>query len=483
MASSRTTTSPIRLSPAGLQIVQNDPKLIQSCIKMASPHGFREFLNYWHFLDQDTGIDRVLGDVLWDAQEEFVATATREDWIFFLKARQLGETTIECAFDGWVARWRDVNGRVHVFSKRDEEAIELLDRVKYGIDSLPEWMQLPKIRVTTHELQLDASTLDEDGNPVADRRMVKAYPADKNPSRSATCTHAHLDEWTFMGDPRRVWQAVEPSAAGTVHFVTTGEGPQNYTSEFWLRCLAGDVKTRKGDPVHPCFIGALGRPDRSEEWLRAKKAGMDEASFNWEYPTSWEQALSGGGDFVFRSSDIYVAREDSRGLSEPQPGRKYAKGADIGRHQDAAVIVVLDITEDVFDVVYYKRMREATYPEIQLELEQVHKKYRGPLGVEKNAAGEAVIENLKLHEEIIKRAKFVTSPSSKARIISQLNLQLQNQLLRWDPDACSQLDAEMRGYQTPDDNIVQDSVMALAIALEYAPQGYEIGKLAGTWQM
>ena len=62
-----------------------------------------------------------------------------------------------------------------------------------------------------------------------------------------TDTHAHLDEWAFMGDPRRVWQAVEPAAAGTVHMLTTGEGPQNWTATFWRACIAGDQRNRRDE--------------------------------------------------------------------------------------------------------------------------------------------------------------------------------------------------------------------------------------------
>ena len=90
--------------------------------------------------------------------------------------------------------------------------------------------------------------------------------------------------------------------------------------------------------------------------------------------------------------------------------------------------------------------------------------------IEDNAAGQAVRENLKLPEHQV--IGFTTSPSSKARIIQQLNVALQNWVIKWDPNECPQLDAEMRGYQLPDDNVEQDSVMALAIALEHAPQAH-----------
>lgn len=458
------------------QLQRRRMRVLDDCTR-----SFRYFLDFWHFLDQDSGQDRILGEVLWPAQEEFVTTAQEHNWVFFLKARQLGETTIACAFDGWVARFRDNNGRVHVFSKRDEEAVELLDRVKYGLTHLPEWMQLDVKRDTTHEFVLDADHRNrETGEFVSDRRMVKAYPADKNPARGATCTHAHLDEWTFMGDPRRVWQAVESNSAGSVHFVTTSEGPTNYTSHFWRKCMAGDVVDRQLNPVYPCFISALMRPDRDPAYV-AKKKLEDPMAGAWEYALTWEEALSAGGDTMFRSSDVNTAGTDFRGLSDPKPGRKYAWGCDVGRHKDACVITVLDVTEDVFDVVFYKRMREASYPDIQRELERVRNKYRGPYKIEKNAAGEAVIENLNVGIEEQKEAKFATTNASKARILQQLALQLQNQQIRWDPLECSQLDAEVRGYQIPDDNIIQDSVISLALAIEAAPAAYDIGKVVGVY--
>lgn len=465
------------IAPAWSDYVLTDEERFHEALWSAN--SFRYFLNHWHFLDQDSGQDRILGEVLWPAQEEFVNVAENQNWVFFLKARQLGETTIACAFDGWVQRFRDDNARIHVFSKRDEEAIELLDRIKYGLTHLPEWMQLPVVRETTHEYVIDASYRKEGTQEfITDHRRSKAYPADKNPARSATSTHSHLDEWTFMGDPRRVWQAVESNSAGTVHFVTTSEGPTNYTSHFWRKCMAGEVRDRQMRPVYPCFISALMRPDRDPAYVAAKKL-EDPMAGAWEYALTWEEALSAGGDTMFRSSDVDVCGTDFRGLMQPKPGRKYAWGCDVGRHKDACVITVLDVTEDVFDVVYYNRMREATYPAIQRELENVRRQYRGPYKIEKNSAGEAVIENLNIPLEEQKEAKFATTNASKARILSQLHLQIQNQMIRWDPLECSQLDAEVRGYQLPDDNIIQDSVISLSLALEAAPGAYSVGRVLG----
>lgn len=424
---------------------------------------FRFFLNYWWFVPEGQSA-RCLGDGLWEAQDIFAKQAMLHNWIFFLKARQLGESTIECAFDAWRLRFGGPNSRVHITSRTDVEAKGLLDDVVYGLNRLPDWMKLPTNRETTTEYIYDAGENDE--------RTIHAYPS-SSPGRGETCTHAHVDEWADMINPTRAWSAVEPSVApgGTCHIVTTGMGPQNYTSQYWRKCLSGDT----GDhAVFPCFVDALKRPDRTPEWYAAaRRAQPDEAEFLREYPMKWEDALSGGGEFVFTGPEVDAASRDARGcIDRAQPGRKYVKGWDIGRHQDAAVCVVLDVTEDVHDVIYYLRLRENTYPQIQLNIEAVDRLFPGPNGVEKNAAGEAVIENLNWPEQKAEDAKFTTSQASKARIIMQVKLGLQNQQLKWNAEQLPQLDNEVRGYQLPDDNVVQDSMMALAIAEEFAAKAH-----------
>jgi hypothetical protein len=334
----------VPLTLAGLLHVQSSPDDLEYLIRVAGD--FRAFLDRWHFRDQERGAIRVLGEVLWPAQEEFVRTTaaaeacdpqTGKDWVFFLKARKLGETTIACAYDAWVLRFRDTNARVHLFSRREDAARELLVAVKEGLEQLPAWLQLPVTRSTADVYELRVGP--------DDRRLAKAYPADNETAVESSCTHGHVDEWARTGNPQKVWQAIEPTMAGSCHIVTTGLGPMNYSSTYWQRCLAGDARH------HPCFIGALARPDRTKAWLNAQRSGMDEQQFRQEYPMTWQDALSGGGDFIFTQTELEQAATDFRGLRAAQPGHTYVTAWDIGRYQDAAVGIVLDITEDIHDVV------------------------------------------------------------------------------------------------------------------------------------
>lgn len=474
---------PLRVIPVHPEYqaaIRDDPAKSEAITRAAT--SFREFLRYWYFVDSRTGEVRLLGEELWPGQEDFVQAMSNDEFIYALKARKLGFTTLEVAYDGWVVRFRDRNARVHLFSRRQDAAQELLGAVYFGLKRLPSYMTLPVVTKTKSEIKFDAGAYPPNGDvnaPFAewlpDERMVKAYPADEETAVEATCTHGHVDEWARMGNPRKVWQAIEATMAGSCHVITTGMGPQNYSGQYWLRALKGDTR------FNPFFVGALNRPDRDKKWLASKKKEMDELEFRREYAMRWEDALYGGGEFVFNPKWLDVATDETRGPTKARKGRKYIKAWDIGRHQDSAVGIVLDVTDTVVDVVAYFRYKGLEYPMLQRKIEAVHGSYPGYTVIEDNAAGEAVRENLTLPPRQV--IGFKTTPNSKARIIEGLKIGFQQQVIRYDADAWPQLDTELRGYMLPDDQIVQDSVMTLAIGYDTAPKAHSYGKLGSviTW--
>jgi len=480
-------TRSIVVDPAHLGDIKKDRAKLNAIIEASET--FWGFLPYWKFVDQERNEVKSLGDELWPGQEIFVEATETDPFIYALKARKLGYTTLECAYDAWVARFRDMRSRVHLFSRRDDAAIELLKQVKFGLTRLPEWMQLP-MTSTTHELwlygdsgegQCTGATVNGQFRPcggsgdsecprcygsgvVGDVRLIKSYPTSEQTAVENTANHGHVDEWARMKNPESVWQAIEPSMAGSCHIITTGLGPGNYTAQFWRRSKDGLTGFRA------LFTPAMARPDRDDAWLAAKRAGMTEKQFRNEYAMTDEDALYGGGSTFFDPADCDHAGA-GRGPTPPQEGRVYVQAWDIGRHQDAAVGVVLDVTDPIWDIVSYRRLRGVPYPGIQSMIEHDHRAYSVTVTmIEKNGPGEAVMENLDLPEEEIEG--FSTTKPSKARILSKTQLRLEQQTLRWSSVKWPQLDAEMRAYQLPDDAIVQDSVIATAIGVEagdYAP--------------
>jgi hypothetical protein len=113
----------------------------QSSELEACQHSFRHFLPYWQFTNRETG---EIGSLAapWTGQVQLAELIESEPWIFALKAGKLGFTELECAYDGWVARFRQLNARVHLFSRDARAAQDLLSYVRFGLTHLPEWMQL-----------------------------------------------------------------------------------------------------------------------------------------------------------------------------------------------------------------------------------------------------------------------------------------------------------------------------------------------------
>jgi hypothetical protein len=266
--------------------------------------------------------------------------------------------------------------------------------------------------------------------------------------------------------------------------LTTGCGPANPSAEYWRRCL-------DGQGLHfPLFIPATARPDRTPEWLERKRKEMLANQFRTEYALTWQDAVSGTQGFAFEGEDIDECSKYPRygpnsrtgwPLGKPQtefPRRnrrapvqevRYIIAADIGV-KDATVITVLDVTSQVHHVAHYVRRVGLSYPQIGVELTRVCSDYfPAPVVIESNSMGQAVIDHLEVKNRII---PFATTQTSKARAIEALASALQHLSIQYDGKALPQLDSELRGYQIPDENVVQDSVMSLALAIDQAAEAY-----------
>jgi hypothetical protein len=445
------------LVPAALEALQ-EPEALGLLVRVctADPaEAFRTFLSLWQFRAQETKDVRLLGAHLWSAQETFIAEIAEHPHVYALKARKLGQSTIACAYDAFVLRFRDPNARVHLFSRRARAALELLTAVRFGLERLPSWLRLPT-RTTAREIELDAGPHD--------RRLALSYPTTDDTAVEATATHTHIDEWADMPNPDRVYQALEPTftAPGcTSLIVTTGAGPANPSADYWRRCRAGEGLH------HPVFIPATARPGRDQAWLADKRRTMLPDAFATEYALSWEAALAGTGARVFSAEEIDAAITDAQPLVQSAlPGRKYVIGWDIGSRHDFSVGIVLDVTEEPIQLATYTRLR-GDYPQIQRAIQDLHRAFAASsfTVIEDNAIGAAVADNLAISAHQLRR--FTTSKTSKERIIEALRAQLQFQLIKFHP-SLKQLESELRDYQLPDTNVVQDSVMSLAIALEHA---------------
>ena len=380
----------------------------------------------------------LLGPSMWKSQETYAAATVANASIYFLKARQLGESTIAIAYDAWRLRFGPTNCRVSVLTQTDENSKQLLRDVVFGLERLPPALRLP-LRSLEHCAILDAG-----------RRTSGACARTPRRTRSAAAVfhHVHLDEWAAMTHPQKVWMAVEESIVpgGTIHVFTTGVGGGDVTADVWRKSKVGETR------FHPLFIGALERDDRSPAWYEEKRRTTDAQTLRQELPLTEEDALSGAGEFRFGAESLDICTAYPRGLQPWEPDRKFLISVDPGEKDGTAIVVLSPDARStgsirgVVDVVGFRLMRPTTLRDAQVAIEQMARDYpNAPVVVEINGIGIGLVRNLRvpahrLHEH-------TTSQLSKRRMVSNLAVAVQNAEVSWDARACPDLDREMRSYK------------------------------------
>lgn len=368
----------------------------------------------------------------------------------------MGLSTLVCAHAAWTARIRDVNASVHLLSHREDAAKELLRSLQRGFAGLPAFLRLPLQRETSTVIAFTAGS--------GDTRSLKAFPATPNASIETTCSHLVLDEWAHTFDPETLWSAVEPTLAprATSALITTAGDPGDFVHTYYQRSQAGGTRHT------PVFVSALERPDRSPAWLEQKRVQEGKWGSLRNYPTNVEEAFVAAGEPYFYAELLEAAQLNVSPPSRARSGGRCLKAWDIGRKCPSVCVVLRVAAENephLVEVIAYRRLVDEDYPTIQREIEKMHRQYPGPTVVEANSVGKPVIENLDLPEgELL---EHTTTRASKQHMLAAIELHLQQRTLKIRPEF-DQLLAELGDYRDPEGSIVQDSVMALGIAVANA---------------
>ena len=294
---------------------------------------------------------------LWEGQEEFARLTETEKWIFALKAGKLGFTELECAFDAWRMIFGPRNARIHIFSRADTAAIDLLGYVRFGIIRLPEWMR-PALAEderggdTGHSLRLIYS---ED-----DKRTAVCYAAGPKVSIDQTCHHAHVDEMSVMPFAEKTWNSITSTIApsGTCHIVTRGAGDTVYAAELWRLAKKGLSK------LFPFFIPYNRRPGRDEAWRETEAGNMTSVGIKHYAPETEDDALAGENEELFIPIELYDRCKEE--LPDLAPGGKEfgVLGVDAGVRNDyfAVVLVTRHPDEDRHEDIALRKLRLWTPP-------------------------------------------------------------------------------------------------------------------------
>ncbi len=220
-------------------------------------------------------------------QQKYLQDGTGRDVI--LKARQQGFSSLILAIFTIDFIHKD-NSRSVIVADSSENATELLDRVKFYIQSYEE--------VNKTKVPLKYNSKYELFNEGSNSRYTIGTADNKDFGRSKTITNLHLSEFAFYPDAERLFagamQAVVPD--GRVIIETTANG-FNFFKGFWDECEKGER------PFNPMFFKASDFYDA--EFLENKRRELGRL-FSQEYPETAQEAFVSSGEMYFDSDALKV---------------------------------------------------------------------------------------------------------------------------------------------------------------------------------
>lgn len=367
---------------------------------------------YWKIRHPDPHRGRILFE-LSDAQLEATECFLSERYSLFLKARQIGFSTLVSAFCFW-RTYGYGDTFVAMLSKGQREAVKLLNKSKYGYRNLPLWMKHhgPVVTMTNEKMVF--------GN----ESEVESLPSGSDPARGESVTIAVIDEWAFLPNPDQAWASIEPIAdvGGQVIALSTANGEGNIFHTQWAGSRGGGNGTNRFKGVFfPWWVAAA--VERDQAWYDKKAEDLPDWQMAQEYPDNPEDAFLRSGRPVFNLQIIrewtfpnepskgYLHKafgkiefeEDGGNLSvwtAPEKKSVYVIGADVAEgleHGDFSSAHVLDAKTNKVVAHWHGHVDIDVFGEDILPL--LGRWYNNALiGVERNAIGTGTLKALQRHK-------------------------------------------------------------------------------------
>lgn len=218
---------------------------------------------------------------LWDFQVTTLAAIDEHRLTVILKARQLGLSWLCLAYILWRMIYRPA-ANVLLFSRRQDEAHHMLERLRGMYRRLPEWLQVGATFPDNTEVF-----------GLSNGSVARAFPTSAGDSYAATLVLA--DEFDLVEDQNKLMRAVKPTidAGGRMILLSRVDKDRPQTEFKNIYRAAREGK----NTWHPVFLPWDLRPDRDAAWYAdqladslARTGSLDD--LHEQYPATEEEALA-----------------------------------------------------------------------------------------------------------------------------------------------------------------------------------------------
>lgn len=292
------------------------------------------FIEHFVFIEDRDTVGLATPFTLWDGQKKALQSFVNERLNIVLKARQLGFTWLSLAYAIWGLIFIEGYSVVSL-SKSEEDAKELVRRVKFILRYMPIWLIKEKGTQGTAPLEWDGTALQVTIYRKGEASIFKSFPAAQDSGRSFTASLVVLDEWAFQQWAREIWTAAyptinRPTGGKLIGLSTIKRG--TLFEDIWVKSVSGDNNFKR------TFLSWNADPRRTKEWYEQTRKDMGEAVYS-EYPCNEEEAFTvvGGRFFNEFRQDIHTIEP----FNIPDDWRRYVT-IDYGLDMLAAYWIAID---------------------------------------------------------------------------------------------------------------------------------------------
>ena len=255
-----------------------------------------------------------------------------------LKSRQMGISTIVAGYSAWMMLFHKERN-ILVMATKLNTAIEIVEKVKDIIDSVPDWIKIAEIAVNNKtKLELTNGS------------KIHGVPTSKDAGRSQALSLLILDEAAHVEDMDDLWTGLLPtiSTGGRCIALSTPNGVGN-----WFHKTYVDSESGANNFKHTKLPWHV-HPEYDQKWFENITKNMSRREIAQEF----ECNFNASGETVVNPEDIQRMKEV---LAEPkyksyidrnlhiwkpfEAGGSYLLSADVARGdgKDFSVFHVIDI--------------------------------------------------------------------------------------------------------------------------------------------
>jgi len=331
-----------------------------------------------------------------------------------LKPRQIGSSTIVCAYFFWKAYTAEDPITLAILSHKLASSKHLLEISKRFYNNLPDALKIGLIVDNTTEFRFTNGA-----------GIIAVSAEGKGGLRSFTCSALHISEYAFAENPEELKAtAIAALNSGQLVIESTanyyndalhqevmryerGQAEYNYLFFPWYEHTEYHTPIAKNNDVEwteeELELKKEFDLNFNQLWWRRKKIekiGLDK--FTREYPTTLEEAYRQIGNSYFTQTDlkevdvISVEPIEAVVFEEPKPDDRYAMGVDVGAgvNRDYSVIQVLSkMSYQPVAIFRSNRISPVELAEVIFDLSERYNEATAL--IESNNYGNVVINELK----------------------------------------------------------------------------------------